>query len=155
MPDMERSGFATASSAVVRSGLWQACTSPNFQGHCVQLAPGEYRNVNALLDEYKLTNRSGTQEVKFGDRVRISEDFPTTPAHGTPVCANAACDFGCDAGFERAGDACAPVYQIPPNDIGMIQLPPVMVSAPFKILLFVLVDGWNLVVGSLLKSFYT
>jgi flagellar biosynthetic protein FliP len=38
--------------------------------------------------------------------------------------------------------------------IGMIQLPPVMVSAPFKILLFVLVDGWNLVVGSLVKSFY-
>ena len=38
--------------------------------------------------------------------------------------------------------------------IGMVQLPPVMISAPFKILLFVLVDGWNLVVGSLLKSFY-
>lgn len=38
--------------------------------------------------------------------------------------------------------------------IGMIQLPPVMLSAPFKILLFVLVDGWNLVVGSLVKSFY-
>jgi flagellar biosynthetic protein FliP len=38
--------------------------------------------------------------------------------------------------------------------IGMMQLPPVMVSAPFKILLFVLVDGWNLVVGSLMKSFY-
>lgn len=37
--------------------------------------------------------------------------------------------------------------------IGMVQLPPVMVSAPFKILLFVLVDGWNLVVGSLLRSF--
>jgi flagellar biosynthetic protein FliP len=30
-----------------------------------------------------------------------------------------------------------------------------MVSAPLKILLFVLVDGWNLVLGSLLKSFYT
>jgi flagellar biosynthetic protein FliP len=39
--------------------------------------------------------------------------------------------------------------------IGMMQLPPVMVSAPFKILLFVLVDGWNLVVGSLMKSFST
>jgi flagellar biosynthesis protein FliP len=39
--------------------------------------------------------------------------------------------------------------------IGMVQLPPVMVSAPFKILLFVLVDGWNLVVGSLMKSFLT
>jgi flagellar biosynthetic protein FliP len=38
--------------------------------------------------------------------------------------------------------------------IGMVQLPPVMISAPFKILLFVLVDGWNLVVGSLIKSFY-
>ncbi len=37
--------------------------------------------------------------------------------------------------------------------IGMVQLPPVMVSAPFKILLFVLVDGWNLVVGSLVRSF--
>ena len=35
-----------------------------------------------------------------------------------------------------------------------LALPPVMVSAPFKILLFVLVDGWNLVVGSLMKSFY-
>ena len=39
--------------------------------------------------------------------------------------------------------------------IGMVQLPPVMISAPFKILLFVLVDGWNLVVGSLMKSFYS
>ncbi len=38
--------------------------------------------------------------------------------------------------------------------IGMIQLPPVMLSAPFKVLLFVLVDGWNLVVGSLVKGFY-
>ena len=38
--------------------------------------------------------------------------------------------------------------------IGMMQLPPAMVSAPFKILLFVLVDGWNLVVGSLMKSFF-
>lgn len=38
--------------------------------------------------------------------------------------------------------------------IGMIQLPPVMLSAPFKILLFVLVDGWTLVIGSLMKSFY-
>ena len=37
--------------------------------------------------------------------------------------------------------------------IGMVQLPPVMLSAPFKILLFVLVDGWNLVVGSLIEEF--
>ncbi|MDX2151328.1 MAG: flagellar type III secretion system pore protein FliP [Bryobacteraceae bacterium] len=38
--------------------------------------------------------------------------------------------------------------------VGMVQLPPVMLSAPLKVLLFVLVDGWNLVVGSLVKSFY-
>lgn len=38
--------------------------------------------------------------------------------------------------------------------VGMVQLPPIMISAPFKILLFVLVDGWNLVVGSLMKSFF-
>ena len=38
--------------------------------------------------------------------------------------------------------------------LGMIQLPPIMISAPFKLLLFVLVDGWNLVVGSLVKGFY-
>lgn len=37
--------------------------------------------------------------------------------------------------------------------IGMVQLPPAMVSAPFKILLFVLADGWNLVAGSLIRSF--
>ncbi|HEY7304276.1 MAG TPA: flagellar biosynthetic protein FliP, partial [Bryobacteraceae bacterium] len=37
--------------------------------------------------------------------------------------------------------------------IGMMQLPPVLISAPFKILLFVLVDGWALIAGSLVKSF--
>ena len=37
--------------------------------------------------------------------------------------------------------------------MGMMMLPPVIVSLPFKLLLFVLVDGWQLVTGSLLKSF--
>jgi flagellar biosynthetic protein FliP len=39
------------------------------------------------------------------------------------------------------------------TSIGMFQLPPVVVSTPMKILLFVMVDGWNLLAGSLLKSF--
>lgn len=39
------------------------------------------------------------------------------------------------------------------TSIGMFQLPPVVVSTPVKILLFVMVDGWNLLAGSLLKSF--
>lgn len=37
--------------------------------------------------------------------------------------------------------------------MGMMMLPPVLISLPFKLLLFVLVDGWNLVVGSLVRSF--
>lgn len=38
--------------------------------------------------------------------------------------------------------------------MGMMMLPPPIISLPFKILLFVLVDGWALVVGSLVQSFY-
>jgi flagellar biosynthetic protein FliP len=40
------------------------------------------------------------------------------------------------------------------TSVGMMQLPPVVISTPLKLLLFVMVDGWNLVVGSLMKSFY-
>lgn len=39
--------------------------------------------------------------------------------------------------------------------MGMMMLPPVLISLPFKLLLFVLVDGWTLVVGSLMQSFVT
>jgi flagellar biosynthetic protein FliP len=39
------------------------------------------------------------------------------------------------------------------TSIGMFQLPPVVISTPLKILLFVMVDGWNLLANSLLKSF--
>ncbi|MCR4430520.1 MAG: flagellar type III secretion system pore protein FliP [Tepidanaerobacteraceae bacterium] len=38
--------------------------------------------------------------------------------------------------------------------MGMLMLPPVMISLPFKILLFVMVDGWNIVVNSLLAGFH-
>jgi len=37
--------------------------------------------------------------------------------------------------------------------MGMMMLPPMMISFPFKLLLFVLVDGWQLIIGSLVKSF--
>ena len=37
--------------------------------------------------------------------------------------------------------------------MGMMMLPPIMISMPFKILLFVMVDGWNLLIGSLVNSF--
>ena len=38
--------------------------------------------------------------------------------------------------------------------MGMMMLPPVMISLVFKVLLFVLVDGWNILVGSLVRSFH-
>jgi flagellar biosynthesis protein FliP len=38
--------------------------------------------------------------------------------------------------------------------MGMMMLPPIMISLPFKLLLFVLVDGWYLVISSLVQSFH-
>ena len=38
--------------------------------------------------------------------------------------------------------------------MGMMMLPPAMISLPFKVLLFVMVDGWQLIIGSLMQSFY-
>jgi len=38
--------------------------------------------------------------------------------------------------------------------MGMMMLPPTVISMPFKILLFVLADGWNLIIGSVVKTFY-
>jgi len=39
------------------------------------------------------------------------------------------------------------------TSVGMMQLPPVVISTPLKILLFVMVDGWNLLIGSVVRSF--
>ena len=38
--------------------------------------------------------------------------------------------------------------------MGMMMLPPTTISMPFKILLFVLADGWNLIIGNLVRTFY-
>lgn len=38
--------------------------------------------------------------------------------------------------------------------MGMMMLPPIMISLPFKLILFVLADGWNIIVGSVVKSFF-
>jgi len=39
--------------------------------------------------------------------------------------------------------------------MGMMMLSPVIISLPFKLMLFVVVDGWNLLIGSLVRSFQT
>ncbi|GEK50594.1 hypothetical protein HVE01_13150 [Vreelandella venusta] len=38
--------------------------------------------------------------------------------------------------------------------LGMMMVPPITISLPFKLMLFVLVDGWQLIIGSLAESFY-
>ena len=38
--------------------------------------------------------------------------------------------------------------------MGMMMLPPTTISMPFKILLFILADGWSLIIGNLIKTFY-
>ena len=38
--------------------------------------------------------------------------------------------------------------------MGMMMLPPTTISMPFKILLFILADGWNLIIGNLVRTFY-
>jgi len=40
------------------------------------------------------------------------------------------------------------------TSVGMMQLPPVVISTPLKLLLFLMVDGWHLLIGSLMRSFY-
>ena len=37
--------------------------------------------------------------------------------------------------------------------MGMMMLPPTVISLPFKVLFFILIDGWNLLVGSLIRSY--
>jgi flagellar biosynthesis protein FliP len=40
------------------------------------------------------------------------------------------------------------------TSVGMYQLPPTVISTPLKLLLFLMVDGWHLLIGSLMRSFY-
>ena len=47
--DLAHTGYNDfASSIVVRSGVWEACEDPNFQGHCMQLNPGEYPSIASM-----------------------------------------------------------------------------------------------------------
>jgi flagellar biosynthetic protein FliP len=39
------------------------------------------------------------------------------------------------------------------NAVGMMQLPPVVISTPLKLMLFLMVDGWHLLIGALVRSF--
>src|ERR1700687_5430105 len=81
MLDLERNGFTNASSAVVRSGVWQACTNANFQGTCVQLQPGDYRNVNALLND----DVASVREITIASAVPAPVIIAAAPVVPAPV----------------------------------------------------------------------
>ena len=68
--------------------------------------------------------------------------------------------FGMKAGFQIGAILFLPFMVIDmvvasiTTSVGMLQLPPVVISTPLKLLLFVMVDGWGLLVGSLMRSFH-
>ena len=97
MLNLEGNGFTTASSAVVRSGVWEVCTDANFRGQCTRLQPGEYRSVNALLND----DVASAREVTIASTVTapvIVADVPPPPAQ--VIVASGAPRI---ALFERAG----------------------------------------------------
>ncbi len=81
MLSLERNGFATASSAIVGSGVWEACTSANFQGQCVRLQPGEYRNINAVLND----DVASAREITVASAVPAPVIVASVPAPSAPV----------------------------------------------------------------------
>lgn len=56
-----------ASSAVVRSGRWELCTQPNFQGDCVTLGPGEYARFDSRL-LHRVESARALDVVAYNDR---------------------------------------------------------------------------------------
>lgn len=81
MLNLERNGFTTASSAVVRSGAWQACTNPGFQGQCVTLQPGEYRNMNVVLGD----DIASARELTVASAMPAPAIVATAPVVPAPV----------------------------------------------------------------------
>jgi len=63
-PNLERIGYNdTASSLVVRAGVWEVCDKPYFEGHCVQLQPGEYSSFGTSASDRVASLREVTQTV--------------------------------------------------------------------------------------------
>ena len=56
-----------ASSAVVRSGRWQVCTQPNFQGDCMELGPGQYTELDSRV-LHRIESMRPLETVASNDR---------------------------------------------------------------------------------------
>ena len=64
VPDLDRSGFNdTASSAIVRGGVWEVCTDAYFRGRCMQLQPGEYAGLGVTFCAGRVHRARGTPSI--------------------------------------------------------------------------------------------
>lgn len=166
-------GTQSAPSNQVLAGLSLFLTLVLVQPMAMQI----YREALQPLEDGKITTavawETGTKPLKAWmgrfvreKDVRLFVEITHTPTPRTPadldltVLAPAYILSEMRAGFQIGAVLFLPFLMIDiivasvTLSIGMVQLPPVMVSAPFKVLLFVLVDGWNLTIGSLMKGFY-
>jgi len=73
MPNLDRTDFNDrAESIAVRDGVWEVCSDAHFNGQCVRLQPGEYRNLRGSLDRSISSAREVTQAAHA----------PPAPAYG-------------------------------------------------------------------------
>lgn len=77
--NLDRTDFNDrASSILVRSGVWDACADADFQGGCVQLEPGEYRDLDRRIDR-RISSLRLVRDTRPGDDRRV--DAPPPPIH--------------------------------------------------------------------------
>ena len=91
------------------------------------------------------------REAGFGQNNKVCQgrgSLPDTPVGKDP---NSTGEATCRFGVNRFTPAPDPYH---PDAHQSLQVSPAIVSLPFKLILFVLVDGWNLLLGSLSQSFY-
>ena len=85
-PNLERIGVdGTASSLVVRTGVWEVCSRPYFEGYCAQLQPGEYSSFGTKVTDRVASLREVTQTANGAPAATATSPRIVTPlAQSTP-----------------------------------------------------------------------
>ena len=80
MPSLERIGVNdTAASIVVRSGVWEVCSKPRFEGYCAQLQPGEYSSFGTRIDDRVASLREVTPPLASAEGAATTAPLAQTP----------------------------------------------------------------------------
>ena len=113
-PDLELTGFNDrASSVIVRDGVWEACSDPNFRGTCTQLRPGQYNRIEGAINDRIASVR---------ELVGVSVAPSPAPMVQAPVVT---------APIVEAPVVTAPVVTAP-----VVEAPPVVAAAGPRIVLY-------------------